>query len=289
MIPKIEYPYNVQYVNLPGDCRVAYMDEGSGSQTLLFIHGLANYAPVWRRNIEFLKQHYRCIAMDLPGNGLSDQNNHPFGMQFFADVVFHFIEALGLKQVSLAGHSMGGQVALTAIAKYPQCAHSLILCAPAGFEEFTALDKTMYYGAIHLFDFMSSEEHNLRSTMENSLYRHKRQAEGIINDLVSLMKTYKLSYYRKMIEACIKAMLEEPVLHKLQNIQCPVLVLFGEKDALIPNKLIHHTTTVKVAEQGTSKLPHAKLHIIPECGHFLQWEKHDEVNSQIVAFLCEKK
>ena len=204
------------------------MDEGGGDKTLLFIHGLANYAPVWKKNIDELKKYYRCIAIDLPGNGLSDQNKHDYSIHFFAKCVFTFITALKLKNVCIAGHSMGGQIAITTLLQHPECATALALCAPAGFEKFSIMEKTMFYNSIHLFDIFTSDEHNLRTTIQNSFYHQQKQAEGIVTDLIGLMKTYKVSYYRKMIEACVKAMLEEPVYDQLHLIKQPALVMFGK-------------------------------------------------------------
>lgn len=281
----IKYSYDTHYIDLPGNCRIAYVDEGAGERTLLFIHGLANYAMVWRKNIEYLKKYYRCIAIDLPGNGLSDQNDHRFTMKFFANSVTDFIDAMDLKNLCIVGHSMGGQIAMTALLNEPTCANALVLCAPAGFETFSVIEKTMYYSTIHLLDFLSSEEHSLRTTIESSFYHHKKQGEEVIDELIRLMKTYKLSYYRKMVESCIKSMLEEPVLNKLQAIKQKTLVMFGTHDALIPNKLLHHTSTEKVAKEGVQRMPNARMQMIADCGHFVQWEKADDVNREVIMFL----
>ena len=281
----ITYPYKTHFIDLPGNCKVAYIDEGSGERTLLFIHGLANYIPVWKKNIDELKKYYRCIAIDLPGNGLSDQNTHPFGMKFFADCVYNFIKALNLKDLCIVGHSMGGQIAMTTVLNHPGCAESLVLCAPAGFEQFSVMEKTMYYSSIHLLDFISSDEHSLRTVIQNSFYHNHAQGEGIVKELLSIMKTYKVNYYRKMVEACIKGMIEEPVYGKLNRIHLPVLVMFGKNDALIPNKLLHHTTTEKMANDAIKKMPEAHLVMIPDCGHFVQWEKADDVNRNTILFL----
>lgn len=285
MTGNIKYPYEVHYTDLPGNCNIAYMDEGKGDRTLLFIHGLANYSPVWKKNIEALKSKYRCVAIDLPGNGLSDRNEHKFSMDFFAEVVFNFIEKMGLKNVCLAGHSMGGQIAITTLLKYPTCANALILCAPAGFEVFSAIDKTIYYSTISMFSFLTTDEQNLRTTVENSFYRHSGHSQGLIKELTALIRTYKLNYYKKMIDACIKSMLEESVNDKLQLIQQPSIVFFGNNDALIPNRLLHHTTTQSVAKDGVKKMPNAKLMMIADCGHFVQWEKAEEVNEGVMSFL----
>ena len=285
----ITYPYKTYSISLPDNCEVTYIDEGHGEKTLVFIHGLANYAPVWKKNIDELRKYYRCIALDLPGNGLSDKNDHPFGMKFFSACVYNFIAALKLKDVCLVGHSMGGQIAMTTAINNPECMESLILCAPAGFEQFTQLEKTMYYGSIHLLDFFSTDEHSLRHVIENSFYRNSSQAESVVSELVQIMRTYKPNYYRRMVEACIKGMIEEPVHDKLQSITHPTLVLFGNNDALIPNKLIHHTTTERIATQGAKKIPHAHLEMLPDCGHFLQWEKAGDVNRHMILFLENEK
>jgi len=285
MVADFTYPYKTNYADLPGNCRVAYVDEGAGVRTLLFIHGLGNYALVWRKNIDYLKQYYRCIAIDLPGNGLSDKNPHHFGMHFFAGSIRNFILALNLRNVTIVGHSMGGQVAMTTAINYPQSADSIVLCAPAGFEEFTAMDKKLYYHAIQVLDYISSDEQNLRKAIESSFYKYNAQGESMILELVALMKTYDPGYYRKMIEGCIKGMLEEPVNEKLNLVKQAALVICGSKDALIPNKLIHHTTTEKLAAEAVKKMPNATLKMLPDCGHFVQWEKADEVNNYIVSFL----
>jgi pimeloyl-ACP methyl ester carboxylesterase len=285
IIHLISYSYKTKHITLPGNCDIAYIDEGKGPQTLLFIHGLANYAMIWKKNIEYLKQHYRCIAIDLPGNGLSAQNDYQFSMQFLAESVHGFIKALGLKNLCIVGHSMGGQVALTTLINHPDSAYKLVLCAPAGFEEFSAFDKTLYYSTVHLYDFVSSEEHMLRSTIENSFYHHHHQGEPLVKELVEIMKTYKMNYYRKMIEGCVKGMLEEPVIDKLNQLKQATLVIFGKQDALIPNKLLHHGTTERIAREGTKKMPYASLELIDDCGHFVQWEKADEVSRLIIAFV----
>jgi pimeloyl-ACP methyl ester carboxylesterase len=280
-----QYSLPTHYIDLPNNVKVAYLDQGTGPQTLLFVHGLANYAMVWKKNIASLEKHYRCIAIDLPGNGHSDRQQHHFTMHFFADVIANFIAEMGLTNVCLVGHSMGGQIAMTSLLRHPNIAQKLVLLAPAGFEVFTAMDKTLYYSTIHLMDFLSSEENSLRTTIESSFYNQHKQGEEVISELIELMRGYKMGYYRRMIESCIKAMLEEPVLPKLANIELPTLIVFGKNDALIPNKLLHHTTTESIAQQGASKLKNSTLTLLPHAGHFLQWEKPDEINELIKGFV----
>ncbi|MCB0697724.1 MAG: alpha/beta fold hydrolase, partial [Chitinophagaceae bacterium] len=83
--------YTQHYVRLSNGCNVAYIDEGKGDKTLLFVHGLATYAQTWAFNIEALKDRYRCIAIDLPGNGYSDGGDYPYGINFYSGCVYDFM------------------------------------------------------------------------------------------------------------------------------------------------------------------------------------------------------
>lgn len=280
----IQYPYPVHTAAL-SNCDIAYIDEGSGPKTLLFLHGLAGYALSWKKNIDVLKKQYRCIAIDLPGNGLSDRKERKYSMHFFSKAVYELIQQLGLKDLCIVGHSMGGQIALNTIINHPDCANSLVLCAPAGFEQFSPFERTMYHTSLQIADMFATEEHSLRQVTESSFYRNPTQANELVNDLITIMHNHPMKEYRKMVEACIMSMVNEPVFDKLPQILQPALVLFGEYDALIPNKLLHHTTTKKIAETGVNRMPGAILKMIPDCGHFVQWEKAAIVNESIVSFL----
>lgn len=277
--------YTIHQVQLSNGCHVSYIDEGSGPQTLLFIHGLALYAKSWRKNIEYLKKHFRCIAIDLPGNGYSDKGDYPYGIHFFAGSVYDFMLKLKLQHVSVIGHSMGSQIAVELVTNEPGCCEKLVLCAPAGFETFKPWEKAIYKSTVHLIDFFSTEANSLRKVIYSSVFRNAEQTDPMIDDLVQIMKSNSITHYRRMIEACIDGMLNEEVFDKLKLIQQPTLVMYGERDALIPNRLIHPVTTRHVAEDGAAQIPNGKLILIPDCGHFLQWEKADYVNKEIERFV----
>jgi len=53
---------------------------------------------------------------------------------------------------------------------------------------------------------------------------------------------------------------------------------------LIPNKSIHQITTEEIASRGSSKIKNSTLVLLDECGHFVQYEKPDEFNAQLISF-----
>lgn len=277
--------YKTHYTRLSNGCNLAYIDEGEGETTLLMVHGLANYAGVWAKNIERLKQQYRCIAIDLPGNGYSDWGDYPYGINFFSGCVYDFMLKLNLQNVVPVGHSMGGQVLLNLVINHPAVCDKLVLCAPAGFETFSQMERALYKTSIHFFDFFSTEENSLRKIVKASFYQYPEYADSMLQELVELMHRQPVSQYRKMVEACIDSMMEEPVYDQLHTIQQNVLVIYGERDALIPNRLIHHTTTKAMANQAVAKIPHARLEMLSGCGHFVQLEQPGVVNEFIREFV----
>ncbi len=286
MTTTFSYPYPVHHTSvLYNALDIAYMDEGQGTNTLLFIHGLGHSALGWVKNIDYLKQYYRCIAIDLPGNGLSSKGEYPYSMHFFAESIAAFIREQQLTDVYLAGHSMGGQIALTLALNHPELLKGLVLCAPAGFETFSEWEKSLYRNTMYFVDMVSNEETSLRKAVQNSFYIMPDNAPAFIQQLVDLMHLQDRSHYRYMIERCISAMLEEPVYDRLNDIKQPVLTLFGERDNLIPNRFIHPVSTRKLATDTVAKFDHARLEVIAQCGHFLKWEKAAQVNSFIRDFI----
>ena len=285
MVQTPAYPFPVKDIQLYNGTRLAYMDVGEGQQTILFIHGLANYGASWKKNIDALKDHYRCIAIDLPGNGLSDNAKGDYSISYFADCLIDFIGRLGLVNVCLAGHSMGGQIALKAVINAPHCAHKLILCAPAGFETFSEMDKFFYQSTIQYASMFSNDEFSLQETLRSSFYKFPKGADKMLEDLVALMRRQTSKEYKRMVDQCVASMLREPVFNQLPQVKQTTLVFFGEYDGLIPNRILHPISTKEVGVKGTKQMPHATLHMLHHCGHFLQWEQADIVNAAIDKWL----
>lgn len=286
------YPYPVHYQKVLFDAvEIAYCDEGpKDAPVLLFIHGLGHTMIAWQKNIELLSTQYRCIAIDLPGNGLSSKDlSYPYSMHFFADTIKDFILRCQLEQVFLCGHSMGGQIAFTLAAQNIPQVRGLIQCAPAGIETFNEWEKSLYKSTMLFVDMLSSEENSLRKAINNSFYIMPATAQTLIKNLISLMDLQSKEHYRFMMDKCISGMLEEPVEALFAYINVPVLILFGEKDTLIPNKFIHPTSLKQMMLAVKPRFKDLQFEIIPQCGHFLQWEKPQDVAYYIRSFIKEKQ
>lgn len=277
------YPYPVKYIELQGGVNMAYMDYGSGPQTYVFIHGLANYGPVWKFQMESLSLTSRCIAIDLPGNGYSKGKDYPYNIFFYAECVKNFCEQLALTNVKLTGHSMGGQIALMLGLRYGAMFDKLNLIAPAGLEAFSLSDKLLMESMLSFGEMMYSDEVHINSAIKDGFFKQHQEQQTIINDMITLLNHTNKTEWRKMTKSCILSMLNDEVYPHLQLLNLPVTIIFGEADALIPNKLLHpHLSIEKLLLHAETCIPNCETHVIKQAGHFVQIEKHKDVNKLLV-------
>jgi 4,5:9,10-diseco-3-hydroxy-5,9,17-trioxoandrosta-1(10),2-diene-4-oate hydrolase len=111
--------------------KVHYERAGSG-RPLLLLHGLVGSARNWRQNISFLAQSSSVYAVDLFNMGESERvPGLDAGLEATADRVAACMDALGLEEADIAGHSHGGAVSMMLAARHPHRVRRLILFAPA--------------------------------------------------------------------------------------------------------------------------------------------------------------
>ncbi len=279
------YRFQTKRLLLPGEIEIAYTETGKGRKTILFLHGLGSNRKCWRKNMESLSRHFRCIAIDFPGYGQSSRGNYPYNMSFFAEKVRAFIHQLDPPQLLLVGHSMGGQVAITTVLQEPGIAQKLVLLAPAGFETFSRTERTLVRSFSSPALLRATPDEQLRQNIEANFYDFPADAEFMVSDRLKLKRSDAYPDYCRMIPKCMIGMVDEPVYKRLPEIRTPTLVIFGADDNLIPNKVLHPgLRTTDVAEAGASRIPDSHLEIFSPCGHFVQWECAPAVNRSLINF-----
>jgi pimeloyl-ACP methyl ester carboxylesterase len=121
------------YIALPTSIRLHYLDWGDSGRPLILLHGLASSCRIWDFTAPLLAGHFRTVALDQRGHGLSDKP----GSYTFAETtgdLASFIDALGLERPIIAGHSWGAGVALQFAADYPEIPAAIALI-DGGFVE----------------------------------------------------------------------------------------------------------------------------------------------------------
>jgi pimeloyl-ACP methyl ester carboxylesterase len=101
--------------------KITYQETGTGEITLLFVHGAFINMDYWSAQVDYFKHHYRVITIDLPGHGASGKNRTAWNIHEYGKDVCTLINELGLKNIILIGHSMGGDVILEVATQCAEC------------------------------------------------------------------------------------------------------------------------------------------------------------------------
>jgi len=284
---ELNYPYKTHFIKLRNNISIAYADEGKNNrETIVFIHGLASYMPAWKKNIPILKNHFRCIPIDLPGYGKSSKDNYHVSMDFYADIIIEFLDKLEINKITLAGHSMGAHISIFTSLKFPDKVKKLVLASPAGFETFNEFESQFLKNIMTIEQLMSNSPEQLKQNVLLNFYKMPKDAEFMIEDRIAQKDAKEFKLYCSSVVKSLHAMLDEPVFEKLGLIKQHTLILFGKNDYLIPNRGLHKDLTTKlVAESGAGKINNSKLVMFDECGHFSQFEKANKFNQAVKDFL----
>ncbi len=281
---EVSYPWATQHADIDGT-KVAYADLGQGERTLVLIHGLGSYGPVWKNNAESLAQHHRVIVLDLPGYGRSDKPPAPYSMTYFAQNVHALLAELDVRDPVLVGHSMGGQIAMTYALKYPDEYAALVLTSPAGFEEFEDGEAKWLANAVTPAFTCAADDEAVYVRTAGNFHRMPKDAKFMVDDRIATKTSPDFPDYCVAVSRSVAGMLDEPVYAQLPEIAKPVLVLFGKHDNLIPNPFLHGGSTVRLAEEAVARLPDADLVVLPRAGHMAQFEAADAWNAEVERFV----
>ncbi len=129
----------------PEGIPLSYEVLGTGAPALVFVHGWSCDRRYWSRQLGYFAERYQVVAVDLAGHGQSGGGRASWTMPAFANDVLAVVEQLGLREVVLIGHSMGGDVIVEAALRLPGRVLGLIWAdtySSLGDPEYaTAIDK----------------------------------------------------------------------------------------------------------------------------------------------------
>ena len=241
----------------------------SKGRAVVMIHGAGGNGHSWHKQIAHLSNAHSPIAVDLPGHGRSSGTDGMNSMREYADFVAALLDALQIRSAVIAGHSMGGAIAMQTALAHPSRVDGLMLVATAARfnipkDRIEALRDVMMGRAPQGF---TTDAYSPRTIKENfDLVR-----EGWMEQI----KTDPRVRYTDIV-ACDKTDLRG----ELDKISRPTTILAGADDAI---------TTPADAEGIGSKIKGAKIEVIADGGHALPWERPAEVNAAFDNFLAGLK
>lgn len=274
------------YTTTLDSLEISYIKEGNGKKTLLFVHGLSSNSDAWSKNIATLSKNYTCIALDLPGYGKSSKPEANYTPSFFAEILNKFIEKLELKNSILVGHSMGGQASIKFATTYPNAIEKLILIAPAGLEQFTEANAKFMKAYFTPTSVANTPDAQIEKNYALNFYEVPEDVSKMVRDRKRIKDASDFEAHCQAIVNSISGMLDEPVFNNLEGISQPTLVIFGDKDQLIPNRYFNPKFSIEdIGKIASDHIESVQVEFVKNAGHFVQYEKPAEVNTLIEEFV----
>ena len=253
-----------------GGIRISYLtsphSQASGAPTILLVHGSGVSARSWTAQLEGLGQGLRVLAIDLPGHGESDLMPEAT-VQAYADAARALVETLRLGPVFVAGHSLGGAVAVALAGRYPNMVKGLILlstCAKLP-ETDSSLEGLLWYlpGPIRKIVFFSMAK--------KILFAPGARGRAVQVGMEEI-RACRPETILKDVAAARRMDLEEVA----RGLRVPTLILCGSRDKLTPPAL---------SERLNDLIPSSRLLVLEGAGHMLPLEAPERVNRQILEFV----
>ncbi len=272
-----------------GAFRVAYRElHEDAAAAALLVHGLGtsghSFVRCWEA-IANVGERRRVLVPDLPGFGDSDKRRYRYTIPFWTDRLLRLLDARGLERVDIVGHSMGAHIALWLALHHPDRLRRLVLVSPAGIERFNGAQRRILQAAVTAGWVRRQRPRQVRSQIAMAFHRMPPEAEWIIARRLALQGP-ELEGYAHAFAAGVRAMLAAPVIDQLREIRARTLVVMGQDDALVPNRLFRPQGSAGyVGRRAADAIPGARLVMLPQTGHLVPFERPGELTDHVTTFL----
>ena len=259
-----------------GKIQINYEIYGQG-EPLLLIMGFGLPGMAWLPALPFLAG-FRCIYFDNRGTGNSDKPAGPYTIVEMADDASNLLVALGISKARVYGISMGGMIAQELALRHPEQVEKMVLgCTmPGGTAAVRAPEET-YQRMNEGFMLMGTQPEKGLDTILPLLFpqdfigRHPEIRQMMLAGFKMAPPTPP-----EAIESTRSAVLTFDVYDRLPQITCPVTIVHGEDDVLVPPE---NATLIK------NRIPQADLMLIPGAGHSYAAADPVGIHQRIVSWL----
>ncbi len=212
---------------------------------LVLVHGSSSNAVSWGGEVKEYSRYFRVYAVDIPGEpGKSAQNRPSWDSPAYAEWLEDVLNGLGVEKASLLGISLGGWMALKFATYRPERVEKLVLLAPGGVVQAKA---SFIFRAI-LFSMLGRPG-------ARAINRMVFGNQPVDATAMQFMNTI-MSNFRPRLD-------KQPMFsdEELGRLTMPVLLIAGEKDAILPSR--------KIVERMRKLVPHLEARLLSDTGHVL--------------------
>jgi 2-hydroxymuconate-semialdehyde hydrolase len=262
-----------------GEGAMAYWRQGEGPPVLL-IHGIPTSSFLWRHVVPLLAPDLSAYAVDLLGYGDSDKpEGADLSIAAQAGYLRTFMESVGWRTGTVAGHDIGGGVAQLLAVRSPEMVSKLVLLDTIAYDSWPVPEiermKEPAWDEI-------MERIDLRKGFRKSLERGMAHREMVDDDLVSeYVRPFDGVEGRRAYLRCARALQTEDlssVADQVEALDIPTLVIWGDADQFQP---------LRYGKRLTERMRRAKLLVLADAGHFTPEDNPTEVAKLIGGFALD--
>eukprot|EP00127_Corallochytrium_limacisporum_P002814 Clim_evm27s141 gene=Clim_evmTU27s141 len=275
--------------------RFHFVSKGSGP-LLLLLHGFPENWYSWRHQLVFFSEHYQTVAVDLRGYGESERppKTRDYEWPVLVEDIAQIVKGLGHEKATVISHDWGGMISWLFVLKYPHMVDKLIIANcphPKAIHPLSSIAQLRKSWYIFLFQLPWLPEfylsmHDFRALDHMFTGKVMGVKQTALSDEELFVYRYyfaqpggfsgPINYFRNVfsIEGN-PALADESV-----KANCPILLLWGEKDGAIELSAAKQSLKMIAAGKG-------QLKIIPGASHWVQQDAIEEFNTNALRFLLE--
>lgn len=252
-----------KYCDIEG-IRLHYREDGHpDSPALVVMHGWGCSADTVRSISAVAAASHHVYTIDFPGFGQTPEPPAVWGVEDYTRFIEKFIDSLGLKSVSLLGHSFGGRVGILYSSRHDNV-DKLILVDAAGLKPKRSLS---YYFKVYSFK---------AGKLLARTFLPKAKADSVIDRWRAKRGSSDYNNATQRMRAILSKCVNEDLRHVLPSIKAPTLLIWGEKDTATP---------LSDAKYMEKHIVDAGLVSFPGCGHFSFLENPGQFAAVLRSFL----
>jgi pimeloyl-ACP methyl ester carboxylesterase len=243
---------------------------GRRGQPIIFLHSWLGSWRYWLPTMDHISDRYRAYALDFWGFGESDRHESAFSLSEYVDMLYGFMDNLGLNKVNLVGHGLGGMVAIRAGSEQPQRFLKIMTVnTPMLGEQVHGMARA---GALSRL-FGRSNPTNIWARLVRQLdVDYPQILQEIIEDTESLSED--------VVQRVLDSIRDTDLRPDLAHLELELLAVYGERDSIVGHEQANFLREDHGYLQQVLKLPRSK--------HFPFLDQPNIFNRMLLDFLASK-
>lgn len=253
------------------DNRLVHYEVFGRGQPIIFLHSWLGSWRYWVPTMDLVSDRYRAYALDFWGFGESERKDVSCTIPGYVDMLYHFMDCMGIQRANLVGHGMGGMVAIRAAKEHPE--RFLRLMVVSTPMEGMILHESIKPGALSRLMGRNNATNIWARLVRNIPIDDPEVQQELFEDTDNLSEQVVQDVHQSILTMDLRTDLDE-----LEN--KPLLAVYGKKDTIVPAE--HASSFLHYEDR-----PHQLIEL-PQANHFPFLEQTSSFNRLLLDFMVSK-